>query len=203
MSEAKLGTIPKGNEGRDAIHIAIVPACAAELLARGQPVKLNASNHAEPCAAAEAIGVVDPFRKDQVAAGAWFWLCLYPSTVTGLRHIWEHPSFPKAEVSFEQQTPGGKAASENWLKDYVRKHCPYWSEGIEGFGNYKGHPPEADGGYSEFLRNVVDERYIYYYGSDCHSLEDVEDAEELFHHLSVVLNRRIDASYFRAFTCSC
>lgn len=193
-NEAKLGTIPTGNEGRDAVHVAIVPARAAEILLLGSPVRLNAENKAEACSPNEAIGIADPFRPHltrKIAAGSWFWMCLYPKTITGLRHVWDHPAFPLAEASANPTEPETNlGVSKKWLKSYVKKHCPYWSE-------------MDDGGYSEFLRYVKDERWIYYYGSDCHSLGDVEDANELFHHLSVVLGVRVDADYFAAFTCSC
>jgi len=189
-NEAKLGTIPTGTEGRDAVHVAIVPARSANGLVGGSPVKFNPQNEAEACRVEDAIGVVDPFRPQAqraVPKGSWFWMCLYPKTITGLRHVWDHPSFPAVSSSESSAPNGDKSASESWLKDYVGKHCPY----------YEGK------GYDEFLRYVKDERWIYYYGSECHSLSDVEDADELFRHLSVVLDRRIDASYFESFTCSC
>ncbi len=196
-NEAKLGTIPKGNEGRDAVHVAIVPAQAEEKLESGEPIRINAKGRAERCNVCDAVGVVDPFRPaDQrtVLHGEWFWLCLYPKTISGLRHVWDHPCFPKAEASPEMKLADlpstSVAASQKWIADYVRKHCDYWSS-------------EPDGGYSEFVRYVRDNRWIYYYGSDCHSLADVDDADELFRHLSVVLGMRIDAAYFEAFTCSC
>ena len=83
-----------------------------------------------------------------------------------------------------------KEESKKWLMAYVRKHCPYDSEHI-------------DGGYESFINYVKNERWVYYHGNDCHGLFDVEDADDLFRHLSVVLDRRIDASHFEAFTCSC
>jgi hypothetical protein len=190
-NEAKLGTVPKGDEGRDAVHVAIVPVRAAESLAAGWPVKMNATNEAVACHDDdEAIGVVDPFRPlddRPVAKGSWFWLCLYPKTITGLRHVWEHPSLP---VTLPPSTPAAdKAVSETWLKAYVSKHCEYWDN-------------RDDKGYGEFLAHVQC-REIFYYGSDCYGLDDVYDADELFHHLGVVLGKRIDASYFETFTCSC
>ena len=189
-NEAKLGTIPNGNEGRDAVHVAIMPAIATESLSSGTPVKINRYNEASACRLVEdAIGVVDPFGNG-CAKGSWFWLCLYPKTITGLRHVWEHPSLPLAATPESVPVDGDKSASKKWLNDYVRRHCSYWEA-------------EPDGGYSEFLRCVSEEKRIFYYGSTCHSLDDVEHAYALFHHLSVVLGKRIDASYFEAFTCSC
>lgn len=192
---AKLGTTPNGDEGRDAVHIAIVPCRAGQVLDGGTPVRLNNEGLAVQCRPGEAVGVVDPFIPDipGVEKGDWFWLCLYPKTITGLRHAWEHPAFPPSEGA-SKQTPqpssANKEESKAWLKEYVRKHCFYWAD-------------EIDGGLMLFLNYVTEHRWIYFAGSDCHSLDDVDDADELFRHLSVVLDRRIDASYFEAFTCSC
>lgn len=192
---AKLGTNPNGDEGRDAVHIAIVPCRAAQYLSSGCPVALNRNGEAVSSGPGQAVGVVDPFRPDAMAVqtGQWFWLCLYPKTITSLRHVWEHPAFPLskgASKPMPRHSSANKEESKAWLKEYVRKHCFYWAD-------------EIDGGLMLFLNYVKDQRWIYYAGSDCHGLSDVDDADELFRHLSIVLDRRIDASYFEAFTCSC
>lgn len=192
-NEAKLGTIPKGDEGKDAVHVAIVPIqVGSHGLTVGSPVKIEGGKAVSTPSAYHAVGILDPFLVREIGRdfelGQWVWLCLFPKTIKGLRHVWEHPAFPLTQPT---STPtSDKSVSEAWLKDYVRKHCLYWED-------------KPDGGYAEFLRYVEVERWIYYYGSDCHSLGDVDDADELFRHLSIVLGRRIDASYFEAFTCTC
>jgi len=126
----ELGTIPKGDEGRDAVHVAIVPVQADEYLPAGVPVRLNAKSRAERCRVEDAIGVVDPFRPQSerdVLSGSWFWLCLYPKTITGLRHVWEHPCLPKFEAEPDRplsDIPSTSVAdSQKWIQDYVREHC--------------------------------------------------------------------------------
>jgi hypothetical protein len=188
MNELKIGTTPTGTEGRDAVHVAIVPAKASTTLMAGTPVGLNAKGEAE--ANPTAIGVVDPFRLNRrVAQGEWFWLCLYPNTITGMRHVWQHPAFPVDEKATPAPEPVASDLSRSieWVRDYVRTWCHYW----------------GDEGYDEFLRYVREDRMLFYYGSDCHSLEDVHDAENLFYHLSVIVGVRIDASYFETYSCSC
>lgn len=188
MSDVTLGKLVEGNPGRDAIHLAVVPMVAGEWLKRGFRVRIE---DGKAFAGVEgSIGIVDPFLIADVREGQTFWLCLYPKTITSLRHVWEHPQLPLSESQPKSENVDQVSASKRWLECYVRTHCPYW--------NYR-----PDGGYLEFLLYVKRDRWIYYKGSDCHGLGDVEDAAELFSHLSVVLERRIDADYFVAFTCSC
>lgn len=87
MSELGLGKIITSPQCRDAIHIAIAPVTAAETLRSGQHVSAQGSL-AEP-----HVGIVDPYLRRPVQKGQQFWLCLYPLTVTSLRHEWTHPSF--------------------------------------------------------------------------------------------------------------
>jgi len=187
MSETNLGQLITGNPGRDAIHIAVAPAVAGEALEAGEHVRLE---NGIAFASSDSIGIVDPFLKARVKQGESFWLCLYPKTITSLRHEWVHPAFPATDTPKPSEPSDEMAASKQWLEGYVRRHCPHWAD-------------SHDNGYSEFMRYVKRERWIYYKGSDCHELADVEDAEELFEHLSIVLGQKIDASYFEAFTCSC
>ena len=185
-NEIKLGTIPTGTEGRDAVHITIVPVRTGERLLRGSFVLINHEGCAIRCPAHRAIGIIDPFVDRDITfdKGAWVWLCLFPGKTTSLRHVWEHPSFPKTtEVKPEtssQPSDSVKEESRKWLEAYVREHCPY----------YEDYP---DGGLREFIDRVVDGREIYYAGTDCHGLGDVTDSTELFRHLSIVTNMRIDA----------
>jgi hypothetical protein len=79
--------------------MAVVPATAAYLLLPGQRVcRLPDGQFGT---AGEPVGIVDPFRDDVVRAGEQFWLCLFPGTVTSLRHVWTHPAFQAAP-------PGGE-----------------------------------------------------------------------------------------------
>lgn len=196
-NDIKLGTTPTGTEGRDAVHIAIVSVRAMHPLEPGQRVAVDRDGYAAVAESDEfACGIVDPFSgRAIIEPHEWFWLCLYPKSITSLRHVWEHPSFPASitEVpALVEVSEGAKAMGEAraWLADYVKRHCPY--DDLEG-----------DWGLQKFLKNVTEDKTIFYHGSDCHSLEDVENRDELFRHLSIVLGKRIDAAYFKYFSCSC
>lgn len=93
-SELGLGKIIETEQGRDAIHVAIIPIVAYEDLWRGREVGLTNDGRATT-QADRMIGIVDPFLKQTVEAGQKFWLFLFPNTVTSLRHEWTHPAFPQ------------------------------------------------------------------------------------------------------------
>jgi hypothetical protein len=92
-----LGQLPGDDDRRDAIHIAIIPVIASGELRPGQhvgPLPDDRFGVVE-----RPIGVVDPFLRGPVKDGERFWLCLYPYSITSLRHVWTHPAFqPKLPV---------------------------------------------------------------------------------------------------------
>ena len=101
---------------RDAIHVAVAPAKAAELLLPGDHVGFLNDGTGTVGRTDSTVGVVDPFLKEPVPPGAWFWLCLYPNSVTSLRHEWTHPAFTGGAVP---KTVVDVNPSMQWLKDYA------------------------------------------------------------------------------------
>jgi len=91
QSAPLLGQPPGDRDRRDAIHIAIAPVTASGELRPGQhvgPLPDGRFGVVE-----KPIGIVDPFLPGPVQDGQPFWLCLYPYTITSLRHVWTHPEF--------------------------------------------------------------------------------------------------------------
>ncbi len=91
QSQPMLGQPPGENDRRDAIHIAIAPVVAGGDLLPGQHVGLLPDGRFG--VVDQPIGIVDPFRTGTILEGERFWLCLYPYTITSLRHVWTHPTF--------------------------------------------------------------------------------------------------------------
>jgi len=117
--------IPNGKEEnqydfkRDAIHIAVIPLVAAEILIPGQHITINDMGQA--CGSVLApIGIVDPYiMEGKIKPGQKFWMFLYPKTVTNLRHDWEHPVFKAVEEKITNQVKIDKKASEIYLINFA------------------------------------------------------------------------------------
>ena len=99
-----LGRLIEGEAFRDAVHVAIAPVEAGQPLLPGDRVGLLEDGKAGYVAPEKQIGIVDPYLVSPVRIGQRFYLCLFPNTVTSLRHAWTHPAFrPKPpEVKHEQ-----------------------------------------------------------------------------------------------------
>lgn len=185
MNQPKLGQLIDQNQQRDAIHIAIAPVEAAHDLRPGEHVGLL-EGKATNCAT--YIGIVDPFLTAPVRTGQWFYLCLYQQTVTNLRHDWTHPDFEASQPMIQPPPTGDKADSENWLRSYVARNCPYDT-----------NPEHA---FTSFMDRVNNEREVFYHGSDLHGLYELEEADAFFFHLSIYLGRIVSPSDF-TYSCSC
>jgi hypothetical protein len=126
-----LGTCPIPDDaGRDAIHLAVEPAIAGEILEAGEQVGLvlgpsgpRAVRIYPASSSVQPLGIVDPFLARPVSAGERFWLVVFPRTITSLRHVWSHPNFP------EPVDGSQRAKSERWLRDFCdRSDCPSYEE---------------------------------------------------------------------------
>lgn len=90
----KIGTLLEGNEGRDAIHIAVAPVQAMGELEPGWHVVVEDGRKARMALGDEqSTGIVDPFLDCDVEKGQWFYVFLHPGTITSLRHVFTHPAF--------------------------------------------------------------------------------------------------------------
>lgn len=137
-----LGKLPNDGAKRDAIHVAIAPVAAAQQLYPGQHVGPMGDDGFGPLAQGN-VGIVDPYLTHPVPKGERFFLCLYPQTVTGMRHHWSHPLFhdsgegppPEDSREFIQQLAAELGeeyetlilAGKQWAKEGHR-----WCLGHEG-----------------------------------------------------------------------
>lgn len=182
---ATMGTILTDEEGRDAVHIAVIAVVAKYRLEPGENVGKDGSKR-------NPIGIVDPFLKHTVKSGEKFWLFLYPRTITSLRHVWEHPAFPK-----EEEAPAAfvdKRASELWLRKFADTcDCPSYETLIKAV-----HGDNIADDDCDWASSKIDDEYFYFSGIDAHG----EIPEEFWHHIEVVTGKKCKYKppYF---ACSC
>lgn len=186
-----LGNIIGPGERRDAIHLAVDPVVAAELMVPGEDIGLlpdgRASRHAPTM-----LGIVDPFLKAPVQPGERFWLVVYPRQIHSLRHVWTHPAFPDApEVAGESpklhaQSVDPKAASEAWLREFCKTaDCPGYEVVMAEI--MTGNPDAWDA-----------DEYLHFSGWDAHG----EIPPEFWKHVEIVLGRKPEHTPAH-FSCSC
>ena len=95
MEQAKLGQLLSGNEGRDAVHVCVIPVQAAQTLLPGQRVTVK--NGRAWIINGPPTGIVDPFLDVAcVYKDEWCYILPMPGTITNMRHVWSHPDFPTA-----------------------------------------------------------------------------------------------------------
>lgn len=183
MSETVLGSILNDTHViRDAIHIAVAPVIAGEILKPGTHIgfvdkKNNVVGGVRK--GVKAIGIVDPFLRDDVNTGQLFYICLYPRTITSLRHLWFHPEFEEDDVLTIDKQKAAK--SRLWLTDFCEKY---------------------NINYQELISEIINEREV------CFGDDDGPDAArdpEFWEHLENVTGRRFNSdfrenTYFR---CAC
>lgn len=179
-----IGTILTENYERDAIHIAMFPATADEMLWRGDYVALeNKKDKVFKVLPTDSrcIGLVDPFVNSRINPGQKFWVFLLPNTVTSLRHDWTHPAFT---TEARTNTNPTCEESESWLRSFLdSSDCP---------------------GYDEVMRAINDQDgswnpdYLHFQNYDAHG----EIPPEFWVHVENVLGYapKNKPSYF---SCSC
>lgn len=191
MSDVQLGLLAPDSADRDATHVAVVPVIASVDMWPGQHCGVLSDGRASP-RGAEHIGIVDPFLKDEVKAGQKFFLCLYPRTITGLRHVYVHPVLD----AMSEAPKTDREASERWIRDFIaRSDCPgYGTLMAAAVGDHDKN--YGEGGYLN--SKIYDDEYLHFGGSDAHG----EIPDEFWHHVEVVTGRKppVRAKYF---SCSC
>ena len=93
--DVNLGHEPTSEHQRDAIHVAVVPVVASARLYPGQRVAVTGKGEAGP--GPDHVGIVDPFLETVVEERVRFWLYLFPNSISGMRHHWQHPKFDEHE----------------------------------------------------------------------------------------------------------
>ena len=129
-----LGHVPETRE-RDAVHVAIVPLTAACDLLPGQHVGLDSDSKLTPTG--KLIGIVDPYRVGMIRAGTSVYLCLYPDTVVGMRHEWQHPAFMGDHVKWLTEFAERLETTYEELMEVARRYDLYGTYEYDNSEAYK------------------------------------------------------------------
>ncbi len=134
MDKLKLGQLITEPQERDAIHMAVAPVTVAHRTAAGRHVGIDpdgkASEYVNPY-----VGIIDPFLSEAVPFGGRCWLVLYPGTIAGLRHEWDHPAFKagtishKAHATKSHEWIAEHAATLGLTADVLMENAETWLEG--------------------------------------------------------------------------
>lgn len=185
--EVKLGEpLADGCGLRDAIHIAVAPVMAAEQLTPGQHVGfVDRTKAMVGTNTRQLLGIVDPFLPGPVSEGTRFYLCLYPRTITGLRHDWNHPAFAQ-ETAVVVVAEKDMAFSEKWLRAYAANL------------NCLDDREKAFHSLIEGLQSGL----ILIHGRDVHDVEELPYVEKLKEHAENYLGTKVDWDML-TFSCTC
>lgn len=169
--------------GRDAFHIACAPVVAGCKLSPGERVELHEGKAVEDNGL--AIGIVDPLLEQDVWPGERCWLLLFPGTITGLRHVWSHPSFDAKVPEDAIHPPSVVSSSRKWLENIA---------------------PQFDVDYDELMR--IAEAYqtcgdiVTEQGSDGWRDTFYSVDEEFWRHYEIVTGKKVKDTG-SPFSCSC
>lgn len=171
-------------QGRDAVHIAVMPVVAGEEgLRPGEKLRIKfgtddvvvSGDYNEN----DYLGIVDPFIQSYgLKKGEKFWMWLRPGTITGLRHEWTHAKIdaPKPQAN----------DSELWLRNFA---------------------DEWNFDYDEMVKNAqYDDGYITARGRDLHGRSELGGDETLFwYHMEKLTGKKFGDDHRENFgwSCSC
>ncbi len=176
--QPELGKIQRSEQPRDAVHVAIACVQAKRRLPPGARV----NEHGEP--KMPYVGIVDPYLDCLVEPEQWFWLFLYPNTVTGLRHDWTHPAFIRPAT---ESTDDAKAVAKDWIEKFAGYFGMTASELIE-------HAEGCANGSTDFITE---------YGSEGWRDDWYEGEEQFWKHYTVLTGKAAPEEKPTVFSCSC
>jgi hypothetical protein len=199
-----LGSIIDDTAGRDAIHLAVEPIIAGEILYAGQHIGIVDRHDGVRVASTKAtkkLGIVDPFIQGPVPEGSRFWFVVYPRQITSLRHVWSHPNFPEGDVVIADKKKVSEIIHNNpdktTIATYNEIHEKHISE--EWIRNYAIRIPLD---YNVLMNGAHDYQRYGNYLSFGSLLEGEYLPDEFWDHYEMVTGEKVD-SRGNFFSCSC
>lgn len=191
-----IGQLVRNDEQRDAIHIAVAPVVATQILAPGQHISVVPSTrpmHAHK--EGTTVGIVDPFLKNPVQIGELFYIFLYPGTITSLKHDWTHPAF---ENLTEEQRAENRKIVDAPKKGRIDTRIEYSKNWIEELADTVGVT------YGQLIAGAENYRFGGEYLIGGSEMEGYSTPPEFWDHYEVVTGITVDESEKGSFfSCSC
>lgn len=207
-AQEQIGKLADAKAQRDAIHVAIAPVVAAEILYPAQRIGFATDGDTTKVrAGGKVIGIVDPFLSHPVHPGDWFYMVLMPNTITSLHHVWTHPAFGDAAPAQAYLSPAeqaeamakAKSESETWLKDFCAANdCPRYEMMIEGLRALNDGNRDSWRQGDDYYGLDWDGDYLTSIGTDAHG----DIPPEFWHHVERVLGKPVRMKP-SSFSCSC
>lgn len=138
LQSTVLGSPPKEDHKRDAIHIPVLPVTVGgEALYPGQQIYVRdgVAFHAVPGIVAQ--GIVDPFLSGIAVSGSRVWVLLMPGSVKGMTHHWSADGFADGDIvsngSAEEEE---MEESQRFMEKFAEKLRITYEEVLEAGDNY-------------------------------------------------------------------
>lgn len=199
-----LGTIITEKEKRDAIHLAVEPVIAGQILGPGEHIGIMDGKAYGSKPGLKLIGIVDPFIMTGLEEGDRFWMVIYPRKINSLRHVWSHPDLPDT-VDIEPPLSRSKEVSREFIRNYISQNCgedpdekPYEGHGEE-YGLTKQAEPTIYDCVVETASRSTDRDNLHFGFTIYGRLTD-----EFWEHIGVLTDQYIPATMrAQSISCSC
>lgn len=190
---ATLGTIIDESCGRDAIHLAVEPTVAGEMLRPGEHIRIE---NGLAVGGGDTFGIVDPFLKAMVMPGQRFWFVVYPRQITSLRHVWEHPKFGDAPPARQPTREEQEIADRTFMK--VLK--PQSIEWVREFCRANSGAPSFETLMRKIEQEDFGEEWLHIGGEDASG----EIPDEFWDHVENIVGRKLgEDERPQYFSCAC
>jgi hypothetical protein len=185
-----VGKLLKHEQGRDAIHVAVLVVKTGERLQPGERVRVA---DGVAFSNAHGPGIIDPFLPESVGKGKKCWMFLNPGSISSLRHDWTHPQIverTKDEI-LEEDTAAAQALSarKEAAMDRLRTHAAQCGKSYDHLVETVAEALDSGSGHG---------------GDDAQANYMNNNAKELLDDVALVLDRKPHAAPGDVyFSCTC
>lgn len=197
-----LGKIHNDVQVRDAVHIAIEQVTVIEICQPGSHVGFVEKGMVG-LSAEKKVGIIDPFIKGYIPSGSKVWLFVYPGTITGLQHHWQHPDIDTRE-------PKPKIVDQYSVREQLSNlnccDCEDETDSLTKAKEIITAAGEACGGYTyEEMMDIANGyiKYGKYHHDNSEEYYNVKDWRKFWQAYEEITNIQAESLEDIPFTCAC